>query len=131
MVRWVLNDGVVPLEAVEGCERDEDGLCELDRFVLATRERAAGIDWEYDCCELPSFVEGGRELMRVQMRRIRWGMSRLWMDDRRGVEGVLRGYCNRTLRVVGRERASLGRILRASIPQRGEQSGVLGPSSFR
>lgn len=59
-----MNDGVVPLEAVEGCERDEDGLCELDRFVLATRERAAGIDWEYDCCELPSFVEGGRELMR-------------------------------------------------------------------
>jgi len=48
-VRWLLNDGVVPLDGIPGCEASEDGLCALTAFVAATETAAASIDWAYDC----------------------------------------------------------------------------------
>ncbi|GJN94417.1 hypothetical protein Rhopal_007497-T1 [Rhodotorula paludigena] len=48
-VRWVLNDGVVPLDHIEGCATNDDGLCHLDAFVQATKDRIESIDWAYDC----------------------------------------------------------------------------------
>ncbi|BGP43558.1 hypothetical protein JCM10449v2_007599 [Rhodotorula kratochvilovae] len=48
-VRWILNDGVVPLDGIAGCETNDDGLCHLDAFVAATQERLQSIDWAYDC----------------------------------------------------------------------------------
>lgn len=60
-VRWILNDGVVPLSHIPGCSAEdtkgtagvgaEQGWCGLQEFVAATRERANSIDWAYDCCE--------------------------------------------------------------------------------
>lgn len=50
-VRWILNDGVVPLDGVRGCGRDKDGWCPLDTFVTSTRDNLRSIDWAHDCCE--------------------------------------------------------------------------------
>lgn len=50
-VRWVLNDGVVPVDHIEGCGKAEGGWCKLDAFVDATRRGLEGMDWAYDCCE--------------------------------------------------------------------------------
>lgn len=51
-VRWLLNDGVVPLGHIEGC--GSDGSCDLGVFVRATAKRANSIDWAYDCRESES-----------------------------------------------------------------------------
>ncbi|BGO95728.1 histidine phosphatase superfamily [Rhodotorula toruloides] len=48
-VRWILNDGVVPLDSIDGCVANEEGMCELDAFVRATQRRLEEIDWAYDC----------------------------------------------------------------------------------
>ncbi|GEM11073.1 phytase [Rhodotorula toruloides] len=48
-VRWILNDGVVPLDGIDGCVVNDEGLCELNAFVEATQRRLKDIDWAYDC----------------------------------------------------------------------------------
>ncbi|GAA6013176.1 hypothetical protein JCM10207_006195 [Rhodosporidiobolus poonsookiae] len=48
-VRWILNDGVIPLDNLPGCATNPDGLCHLDAFVAATRSNLESIDWAYDC----------------------------------------------------------------------------------
>lgn len=48
-VRWILNDGIVPLDGIEGCGEDEEGLCDLETFVRSTNEFANSIDWARDC----------------------------------------------------------------------------------
>jgi hypothetical protein len=48
-IRFILNDGVVPLTGVKGCKFDENGLCELGTFVSAMKERIGEIDWAFDC----------------------------------------------------------------------------------
>ncbi|KAM0755559.1 phosphoglycerate mutase-like protein [Meredithblackwellia eburnea MCA 4105] len=48
-VRWILNDGVVPLDNIDGCSFNEDGLCELSKFLAATTAYTSSIDWAYDC----------------------------------------------------------------------------------
>ncbi|GAA5820941.1 hypothetical protein JCM11251_001886 [Rhodosporidiobolus azoricus] len=48
-VRWILNDGVVPLDNIPGCATNDEGLCHLDAFVAATQENLKSIDWAYDC----------------------------------------------------------------------------------
>ncbi|GAA5892720.1 hypothetical protein JCM6882_000564 [Rhodosporidiobolus microsporus] len=63
-VRWILNDGVVPLDNIPGCARNDQGMCHLDAFVAATQENLKSIDWPYDCLadyELPDAgVTNGR-----------------------------------------------------------------------
>ncbi|GAA6037522.1 hypothetical protein JCM8097_008236 [Rhodosporidiobolus ruineniae] len=48
-VRWILNDGVVPLDHIEGCATNDDGLCHLEAFVTATRKNVQSVDFDYDC----------------------------------------------------------------------------------
>lgn len=48
-VRWLLNDGVVPLDGVKGCGTDKDGLCSLETFIASTKESVSHIDWNFDC----------------------------------------------------------------------------------
>lgn len=48
-IRWVLNDGVLPLTGVRGCPQDQDGLCPLETWLGAMRERTKSIDFHYDC----------------------------------------------------------------------------------
>ncbi|THH09202.1 hypothetical protein EW146_g8750 [Bondarzewia mesenterica] len=48
-IRFVLNDGVVPLTGILGCEADKDGLCALDAFVSGVRARIDEVDYQFDC----------------------------------------------------------------------------------
>ena len=48
-IRFILNDGVVPLTGIRGCAPQRDGMCAVDAFVRAQREIIAQTDWEYDC----------------------------------------------------------------------------------
>lgn len=50
-MRWILNDGVVPLGNIGGCGENKYGLCELRTYLDQTKRRLEGIDWAYDCCE--------------------------------------------------------------------------------
>lgn len=50
-IRWILNDGVVPLTGIKQCAKhnDENGLCPLGRFVDGMRELIKDTDWNYGC----------------------------------------------------------------------------------
>jgi hypothetical protein len=48
-IRLILNDGVVPLTGLKGCGENEDGLCELDKFVDALGEIVAETDFAAVC----------------------------------------------------------------------------------
>ncbi|KAH9836116.1 histidine phosphatase superfamily [Rhodofomes roseus] len=49
-IRWLLNDGVVPLTGIKYCEEpNKDGLCLLDNFIKGMQERVAEVDFQYDC----------------------------------------------------------------------------------
>jgi hypothetical protein len=45
----VLNDAVLSLTGVQGCSEDKNGLCDLDTFVGAMKERIAEVDFKHDC----------------------------------------------------------------------------------
>ncbi|KAF8521507.1 phosphoglycerate mutase-like protein [Gautieria morchelliformis] len=48
-IRFILNDGVVPLTGIKGCTASPDGLCELDTFISAMKERISEVDFAFDC----------------------------------------------------------------------------------
>ncbi|KAH7929307.1 phosphoglycerate mutase-like protein [Leucogyrophana mollusca] len=48
-IRFILNDGVVPLTGVNGCLEDKNGLCALSSFISGMQERIGQIDFDYDC----------------------------------------------------------------------------------
>ncbi|KZT05884.1 phosphoglycerate mutase-like protein [Laetiporus sulphureus 93-53] len=49
-IRFLLNDGAVPLTGISHCETpNKDGLCLFDNFVEGMKERIAEIDYAYDC----------------------------------------------------------------------------------
>ncbi|GAA5868433.1 hypothetical protein JCM3774_005376 [Rhodotorula dairenensis] len=48
-VRWILNDGLVPLDHIDGCAANEDGLCSLEAYTTWLRHDLHSIDWERDC----------------------------------------------------------------------------------
>ncbi|KAI0734596.1 histidine phosphatase superfamily [Fomitopsis betulina] len=49
-IRFLLNDGVVPLTGISHCEApDPNGLCLLDNFVQGMQERITEVDFLYDC----------------------------------------------------------------------------------
>ncbi|PCH33845.1 phosphoglycerate mutase-like protein [Wolfiporia cocos MD-104 SS10] len=49
-IRFLLNDGAVPLTGLAHCETpNKDGLCLYDNFVQGLKERIAEIDYDYDC----------------------------------------------------------------------------------
>ncbi|KIJ40365.1 hypothetical protein M422DRAFT_173669, partial [Sphaerobolus stellatus SS14] len=48
-IRFILNDGVVPLTGVKGCKSSQDGLCPLDTFIAAMKERIEEVDFDFDC----------------------------------------------------------------------------------
>lgn len=54
-VRWVLNDGPVPLDHLPVCdtgkELEEVGFCELGPYLEELQRTTKEIDWAYDCCE--------------------------------------------------------------------------------
>ena len=48
-IRFLLNDGVVPLTGIAHCSEDKDGLCAVGDLVEGMKERIAEIDFKYDC----------------------------------------------------------------------------------
>ncbi|KAI5475288.1 phytase [Pseudohyphozyma bogoriensis] len=68
-VRWILNDGVVPLDGVEGCGSSSDGLCDLATFVDSIRRRTSSIDWAYDC--LAPYDYGDEPILNGRPARVR------------------------------------------------------------
>ncbi|KAJ3567568.1 hypothetical protein NP233_g6284 [Leucocoprinus birnbaumii] len=50
-IRWVLNDGVLPLDGVNGCGYDADGMCSLDAFVDAMKQKIDEVDYQCACFE--------------------------------------------------------------------------------
>ena len=48
-IRWLLNDGVVPLTGITGCAEDKNGLCLLSTFISSMRSRVTEVDFAQDC----------------------------------------------------------------------------------
>ncbi|THV07666.1 phosphoglycerate mutase-like protein [Dendrothele bispora CBS 962.96] len=48
-IRWILNDGVVPLTGINGCTEDPNGLCDLPTFIAGMQQRIQEIDFDFDC----------------------------------------------------------------------------------
>lgn len=48
-IRFLLNDGVVPLTGIHGCTEDSNGLCALSSFISGMHERIGEINFAHDC----------------------------------------------------------------------------------
>ena len=48
-IRFLLNDGVVPLTGISHCTANKNGLCRMDNFLRGMKERIAEVDFQYDC----------------------------------------------------------------------------------
>lgn len=48
-IRWIINDGVVPLEGIKGCGRDKDGMCRMDAFMKGMKEKIGEVDYDFSC----------------------------------------------------------------------------------
>ncbi|KAF9462121.1 histidine phosphatase superfamily [Collybia nuda] len=48
-IRWILNDAVLPLTGIRGCEKNDDGLCGLSTFIAAMEQRIGEVDFDFDC----------------------------------------------------------------------------------
>jgi hypothetical protein len=48
-IRFLLNDGVVPLTGIHGCMEDSNGLCTLPSFISGMQERIGEINYAHDC----------------------------------------------------------------------------------
>ncbi|QRW13206.1 histidine phosphatase family containing protein [Ceratobasidium sp. AG-Ba] len=48
-LRVIINDGVVPLDGLEGCPKDKDGMCSVDKFVEAQKASIKQADFEWTC----------------------------------------------------------------------------------
>ncbi|KAL6310042.1 histidine phosphatase superfamily [Sparassis latifolia] len=66
-IRFILNDGVVPLTGIAHCETpNPDGLCPVADFVQGMQERIAQVNFNYDCfadypAPYPDDIIDGRE----------------------------------------------------------------------
>lgn len=69
-VRWILNDGLVPLDGVRGCEGTT--ACDLDVFVEEVKRMTSKIDWSYDC--LAPYELGDEPILdgRPNGKRVPW-----------------------------------------------------------
>ncbi|KAG1784075.1 histidine phosphatase superfamily [Suillus placidus] len=48
-IRFLLNDGVVPLTGIHGCTEDSNGLCALSSFISGMNARIGEINFAHDC----------------------------------------------------------------------------------
>jgi len=48
-VRLILNDAPVPLTGINGCKKNDNGLCALDAFVSSLKTFIGEIDFAHDC----------------------------------------------------------------------------------
>ncbi|KAG1792165.1 phosphoglycerate mutase-like protein [Suillus plorans] len=48
-IRVIVNDGVVPLANLNGCQDHPDGMCSIHAFVDAQKENIRSTDWNFVC----------------------------------------------------------------------------------
>ncbi|KAG8708027.1 hypothetical protein FRC08_000153, partial [Ceratobasidium sp. 394] len=48
-LRVIINDGVVPLDGLQGCPTDKNGMCAVGTFAAAQRETIKQADFEWTC----------------------------------------------------------------------------------
>ncbi|KXN83922.1 3-phytase A [Leucoagaricus sp. SymC.cos] len=48
-IRWIINDGVVPLIGINGCKSNKDGMCEIGTFIDGMKQRIAEVDYDFAC----------------------------------------------------------------------------------
>jgi len=48
-IRWMIDDGVVPLDGIKGCGMDKDGMCGMDAFVGGMKEKIGEVDYGFSC----------------------------------------------------------------------------------
>ncbi|KAJ7302728.1 acid phosphatase [Mycena albidolilacea] len=48
-IRWILNDAVLPLSGVAGCNANSEGLCPLPSFIAGMQQRMSEVDFAFDC----------------------------------------------------------------------------------
>ncbi|KIK96012.1 hypothetical protein PAXRUDRAFT_139439 [Paxillus rubicundulus Ve08.2h10] len=48
-IRFILNDGILPMTGIKGCTEDPNGLCSLSSFISGMQERIGQIDFDFDC----------------------------------------------------------------------------------
>jgi hypothetical protein len=48
-IRFILNDGVIPLTGIKGCTQNANGLCPLPIFISAMKLRIQEVDFNFDC----------------------------------------------------------------------------------
>jgi len=47
-----MNDAAVPLTGINGCPKNDDGLCPLDAFVSSMQTLIGEVDWAADCADV-------------------------------------------------------------------------------
>jgi hypothetical protein len=45
----IINDGVVPLNGLQGCPTDKNGMCAVDTFAAAQRATIKRADFDWTC----------------------------------------------------------------------------------
>lgn len=48
-VRLILNDGIVPLTGIKGCNSHSQGVCRFDAFVTSMQTLIGETDFQHDC----------------------------------------------------------------------------------
>ncbi|KAJ7203029.1 acid phosphatase [Mycena pura] len=48
-IRWILNDGVMPLTGIKGCPQNSNGLCPVPTFISGMQQRIREVDFAFDC----------------------------------------------------------------------------------
>ena len=48
-IRIIINDAIAPLDGIEGCGKNDLGMCSVPKFVEAQKKIIANTDWEYAC----------------------------------------------------------------------------------
>ena len=46
-IRWMINDGMVPLEGIKGCGKNKDGMCRMDVFIKGMKDRIEKVDYDF------------------------------------------------------------------------------------
>ncbi|KIM58916.1 hypothetical protein SCLCIDRAFT_127317 [Scleroderma citrinum Foug A] len=57
-IRVIVNDGVVPLNVLDGCPDNQYGMCPVDAFVEAQKENIRITDWNLVCNEKWEIPDG-------------------------------------------------------------------------
>lgn len=48
-IRWIVNNSVLPLTGIQGCETNQYGLCKIGAFIEGMKTRIKEIDFMFAC----------------------------------------------------------------------------------